>query len=330
MKFSILDQVPISEGKTAREALEASIRLAQEAEKLGFERYWIAEHHDMAGLANPNPGVMLSYIGAQTKKIRIGAGAVLLPHYQAYHIAETYNLLATLFPNRIDLGIGRAPGGSAEASIALSGNYLENVKKMPESLNDLLRFLYDEFPQNHIFSSISPSPVPTTPPIPWLLGTSEKSAILAADKGMKYAFGHFMSDADGPQVVKRYREDFVMKNKDENPQAIIAVSVICAETTEKAEELALSSSLWRVQQEKGIYDIGVPTIDEAKSYHYTDRDIKIMNQLKKKLIVGNPQEVKRKLLDLQQLYVADELMIVTITHDYEARKRSYQLLAEMM
>src|SRR5690625_1673513 len=115
MKFSILDQVPISEGKTAREALEASIRLAQEAEKLGFERYWIAEHHDMAGLANPNPGVMLSYIGAQTKKIRIGAGAVLLPHYQAYHIAETYNLLTTLFPNRIDLGIGRAPGGSARS-----------------------------------------------------------------------------------------------------------------------------------------------------------------------------------------------------------------------
>src|SRR5690625_3513936 len=330
MKLSILDQVPISAGKTAREALEASTRLAQEAEKLGFERYWIAEHHDMAGLANPNPSVMLSYIGAQTEKIRIGAGAVLLPHYQPYHIAETYNLLATLFPNRIDLGIGRAPGGSAEASIALSDNYLENVKKMPETLNDLLHFLYAEFPQDHIFSKISPSPVPMTPPDPWLLGTSEKSAILAADKGMKYAFGHFMSDADGPAIVKKYRKEFVMKNKNKNPQTIIAVSVICAETTEKAEELALSSLLWSVQQEKGNHENGVPTIEAAKSYHYTDQDIKIMNQLKKNLIVGNPQEVKRKLLDLQQLYGADELMIVTITHSYEARKRSYQLLAEMM
>src|SRR5690625_4094837 len=197
---------------------------------------------------------------------------------------------------------------------------------MPETLDVMLRFLYDEFPQNHIFSKISPSPVPTTPPDPWLLGTREKGAILAADKGMKYAFGHFMSDADGPAIVKKYREDFVMKNKDENPQTIIAVSVICAGTTEKAEELALSSLLWNVQQEKGIHDNGVPTVEEAKSYHYTDQDIKIMNQLKKNLIVGNPQEVKRKLLDLQQLYGADELMIVTITHSYEARKRSYQLL----
>src|SRR5699024_11206056 len=198
------------------------------------------------------------------------------------------------------------------------------------SLDDLLRFLYDEFAHDHIFSKISPSPVPTTPPIPWLLGTSGKSAILAADKGMKYAFGHFMSEADGPAIVKKYLEDFVVKNKDENPQTIIAISVICAETTEKAEELALSSLLWRVQQEKGIHDNGVPTTEEAKSYHYTDQDIKIMNQLKKNLIVGNPQEVKQKLLDLQQLYVADELMIVTITHSYEARKRSYQLLAELM
>src|SRR5699024_1700213 len=140
----------------------------------------------------------------------------------------------------------------------------------------------------------TPSPVPMIPPVPWLLGTSEKSAILAADKGMKYAFGHFMSEADGPAIVKKYREDFVMKNKDQNPQTIIAVSVICAETTEEAEELALSSLLWRVQQEKGVHDSGVPTIEEAKSYPYADQDIDTINQLKKKLISGNPQEVKRK------------------------------------
>ena len=330
MKLSILDQAPISAGKTAKEALEASAQLAQAADKLGYTRYWIAEHHDMSGLANPNPSVMLGYIGAQTKKIRIGAGAVLLPHYRPYQVAETYNLLATLFPGRIDLGIGRAPGGSAEASMALSGNFLEQVKKMPKSLADLLRFLHNEFPQDHMYSKISPSPVPASPPVPWLLGTSEKSAILAAEKGMKYVFGHFMSDANGPAIVRKYHEDFAHKNKHKSPETIIAISVICAETTDEAEDLALSSLLWRIQQEKGEINQGVPTIEVAKSYAFTDEEIETMKQMRQKLIVGNPQEVKQQLNELQQIYQTDEFMIVTITQSYKARIKSYELLAVVM
>lgn len=328
MKLSILDQAPISAGKTAREALEASAQLVQVADQLGYTRYWIAEHHDMSGLANPNPSVMISYIGTQTKKIRIGAGAVLLPHYRPYQVAETYNLLATLFPDRVDLGIGRAPGGSAEASMALSGNFLEQVKKMPESLDDLLRFLYDEFPQDHMYSKISPSPVPLSPPDPWLLGTSEKSSILAAEKGMKYVFGHFMSDADGPAIIKKYHENFQARNENNKPQTIIAISVICAETTQAAENLALSNLLWGIQQAKGEGGHGVPTIKEAKSHEYTDDDIETMKQLRKNMIVGNPQEVKRQLQELQKIYGTDEFMIVTITHCYEARRKSYELLSQ--
>lgn len=143
MKLSILDQSPISTGKTSRNALNASVDLARLGDELGYTRYWIAEHHDFSGLACPNPDVMLGIIGAQTEQIRIGAGAVLLPHYKPYRVAETYNLLATLYPGRIDLGIGRAPGGSAEASMALSGNFLENVRHMPEKLDELLQFLQD-------------------------------------------------------------------------------------------------------------------------------------------------------------------------------------------
>lgn len=330
MKLSILDQAPISNGKTAKQALEASTKLAQVADKLGYTRYWIAEHHDMPGLANPNPGIMLSYIGAQTEKIRIGSGAVLLPHYRPYQVAETYNLLATLFPNRIDLGIGRAPGGSAEASMALSGNFLEQVKKMPKSLDDLLRFLYHEFPQDHMYSKISPSPVPKLSPVPWLLGTSEKSAILAAEKGMKYAFGHFMSDADGPAIIQKYHEEFGLENKYNNPQTIIAISVICAETTAEAEELALSNLLWGIKQAKGEVENGVPTVEEAKSYEYTAEEVDTIKRSRQKLIVGNPQEVKQQLNELQHLYGTDEFMVVTITHSYEARIKSYELLAEIL
>lgn len=330
MKLSILDQAPISNGKTAKQALEASTKLAQVADKLGYTRYWIAEHHDMPGLANPNPGIMLSYIGAQTEKIRIGSGAVLLPHYRPYQVAETYNLLATLFPDRIDLGIGRAPGGSAEVSMALSGNFLEQVKKMPKSLDDLLRFLYHEFPQDHMYSKISPSPVPKLSPVPWLLGTSEKSAILAAEKGMKYAFGHFMSDADGPAIIQKYHEEFGLENKYNNPQTIIAISVICAETTAEAEELALSNLLWGIQQAKGEVENGVPTVEEAKSYEYTAEEVDTIKRSRQKLIVGNPQEVKQQLNELQHLYGTDEFMVVTITHSYEARIKSYELLAEIL
>lgn len=327
MKISILDQSPISNGKTAKEALNASVKLAQTAEKLGYTRYWIAEHHDMKGLACPSPDVMLGVIGAQTNIIRIGAGAVLLPHYKPYRVAEKYNLLATLFPDRLDLGIGRAPGGSAEATMALSDNFLEQVRQHPEYLDDLLHFIYQSFPKDHMFSKISPSPVPLTPPKPWLLGTSNKSAILAAKKGMPYTFGHFMSSEYGPAITEEYYKNFLINFPDKQPEAIVTINVICAETTAEAEELALSSQLWSVQQMTGEGH-GIPSISEAKTYSYSEEEIKMIKKNQRQMIIGNPKEVKTELLQLQKLYNVDEFMIVTITHDYAARERSYELLAE--
>src|SRR5699024_2932518 len=164
------------------------------------------DYHDLPSLACPAPDVMLGVIGHATTNIRIGSGAVLLPHYKPFNIAERYNLLATLCPDRVDLGIGRAPGGSAEATMALADNFLEQVRHMPDRLDELLNFLYNDFPETHMFSKISPSPVPPVPPEPWLLGTSEKSAVLAAEKGLAYAFGHFMTDKDGPEIMQTYRE----------------------------------------------------------------------------------------------------------------------------
>ena len=328
MKLSILDQAPISAGKTAGEALDASLQLAKLGDELGYTRYWIAEHHDMNGLACPNPDVMLGKIGAQTRKIRIGAGAVLLPHYKPYRVAETYNLLATLYPGRIDLGIGRAPGGSAEVTMALSDNFLEQVRKYPESLDELLQFLNNDFPEGHMFSKIEPTPIPKASPQPWLLGTSEKSAVLAAEKRMPYTFGHFMSSQDGPAIVRDYKEGITKHDAKKVPQAIVAVSVICAKTTEEAEALALSNQLWKVLQDKGEGQNGVPSIEEARSYPFNDKELEKMAQMKQKMVIGNPDEVKQQLIDLQKQYNVDELMIVTITHDYEARRRSYELIAE--
>src|SRR5699024_5881071 len=188
MKLSILDQIPISTGQTEKEALEASIQLAKLGDELGYERFWVAEHHDLFGLACPNPAVVLGIIGAQTEKIRLGAGAVLLPYYKPFHVAETYHLLSTLFPGRMDIGLGRAPGGPAEVSMALSDNYLEGVRKYPELVDELQMFVKGTFPTDHAYSKISPTPVPNISPNLWILGTSEKSALLAAEKGMDYVF----------------------------------------------------------------------------------------------------------------------------------------------
>ncbi|RZT21747.1 LLM class flavin-dependent oxidoreductase [Fictibacillus sp. BK138] len=330
MKLSILDQSPISYGHTPQQALNASMELAKAGERLGYERYWIAEHHNFSGLTCSAPEVMLGVIGASTKSIRIGAGAVLLPHYKPYRVAETFNMLATLFPDRIDLGIGRAPGGSAEASMALSDNYLEQVRRMPASIKELLHFLYNDFPADHMFSKVSASPVPKKSPDPWILGTSEKSAVSAAENGVAYAFGHFMSDKPGQQLLETYRDHFQPGRILKTSKSIVAVSVVCAETTEKASELALPVLFWRMQNQQGEGGKGVPSIEDAKSYCSMEKWSEIINESKDKMIIGTPNHVKEELLKLQERYNTDEMMIVTTTHRYEDRIRSYELLAEEM
>lgn len=327
MQLSILDQAPISANQTPQDALIESMKLAQAGERFGYTRYWIAEHHDLSGLACPAPEVMLGYIGAHTKSIRIGSGAVLLPHYKPYKIAEVYNMLATLFPNRIDIGIGRAPGGSAEATNALSENFLKQVWKMPELIDMLLHFIYDDFPDDHEFAKVKAAPIPPTPPIPWLLGTSKKSAILAAEKGLAYTFGLFMSDNDGAEIVREYINNFTPRIEGDKPHVILTVSAICAETKKEAEEIALSSYVWSKQREKREGKAGVPSISVAKEYFKQENLYEGFEKMKRKIIIGNPIEVKDKLQELALTYKADEIMIVTITYSPEDRLNSYELIA---
>ncbi|MEN2465598.1 LLM class flavin-dependent oxidoreductase [Ornithinibacillus sp. JPR2-1] len=314
MKLSILDQAPIAQDTTPKDALFQSVHLAQLGERLGYHRYWIAEHHDLNGLACPAPEVMLGAIGMNTDRIRIGAGAVLLPHYKPFKVAESFNLLATLYPGRIDLGIGRSPGGPAEASIALSGNFLENVRKMPEEIDELLHFLYQDFPKDHMFSKVKPTPVPDLAPVPWLLGTSDKSAVLAAKKGMHYAFGHFMSDQDAAPILTTYRNIFKEEYPDKEARIIMAVSIYCAKTTEEAEQLALESFMWGKLKKV----MTALSQEEQEEFH----------EARQKMIIGNQAEVKEALMELQEVHMVDEFMILTNTPSYETRNKSYELIAE--
>ncbi len=327
MKLSILDQAPISNGQTAAEALQTAVELAQLGDRLGYSRYWIAEHHDLFGLACSNPNVMLGLLGAKTENIRIGAGAVLLPYYKPFQVAETYNLLATLFPERIDLGLGRAPGGSAEVSLALTDNYLAEVKNFPNKVKELQQFLTGVTPDEPLYANISPTPIPDIRPEMWILGTSSKSAVLAAELGLPYSFGHFMTSENGPQIVESYRHQYQSDNG-EKPYVIAAVEVICADTTEEAERIAKSTILWKIRQDKQVNQLTVPDIIEAESYLFSKEEMERVKKVKSNMVIGNPTEVKEKMTLLQKQYEADEWMVVTITHESAAKFRSYELLKE--
>jgi luciferase family oxidoreductase group 1 len=304
IKLSVLDLVPQFGESDATFALGQAVELAQTAENLGYSRYWVAEHHDMPGLACTSTEVLLSHVGAKTRSIRIGSGALLLPHYKPLKVAESYHMLASLYPGRVDLGLGRAPGGAGEVSLALSGNFLENVWKMPELLKGVTELLQGGY--EYEGRPINARPIPATPPELWLLGTNKKSAAYAAEFGTGYVFGQFMSDVAGEEVLKAYREAFNASPLTAVPRAIVAVGVVCAETEEEAEGLAASIAVW--------FQRGAPAVEKAPL-------------AERKLLVGTPESIRSKLEQLSLLYGVDEFIIVTMIPDYRKRLRSYELLA---
>ncbi|WP_112181032.1 MULTISPECIES: LLM class flavin-dependent oxidoreductase [Paraliobacillus] len=329
MRLSILDQSPLLEQVTSSEALVESVKLAQVAEAYGYHRFWLTEHHGINTLASSAPEVVLSYIGSNTKKIRLGAGAILLPHYKPLKVAETFHTLATLFPDRIDLGIGRAPGGSAQASIALSGNYLENVKQTPDKIRELLHFIKQDFPNDHIYHSVIPMPLPEVQPEIWLLGTSDKSAKLAGDLGIKYAFGEFMSENKGPEITNKYKTNFSENKQAEHAYTLVTVQAICLETEEEASQEAFSHSLNQIEStlNKKIENRSLDQFEERfKQLSPTEQEL--VHQAKEKIVYGTPKQVKNQLEMIQNNYQADELMIITNTKSYATRLKSFQLIAE--
>lgn len=321
MRLSILDQAPISEGQSMKEALEASCRLARVGDEYGFNRFWAAEHHALPSLASSTPEVFLGYIGAQTKRIRIGSGATLLPYYKPYKVAENFNMLATLFEGRVDLGIGRAPGGPSEASEALTDAFLPQVFKMPELVEELIQY-------NENATDLPPAnPLPAIPPSLWMLGTSPKSATFAAEKGLSYCFGQFMSDEDGTEVVKQYKKEFQPRGGQNGPEAMLGISVVCADTAEEAHEIADSWVVWQLMQSEGGTE-KVPSSETARIYMDSMRDPGKVKAAKQKMIIGDPADVVDELERLQNATGVDEFIIITITHSPEDKWKSYKLISE--
>jgi len=329
MKLSVIDQAPVPAGFTPADALHNTIELARLTDRLGYERYWIAEHHAMPTLACTAPEVLLARVGAETQRMRIGSGGVMLPHYSPLKVAEQFRMLHALYPNRVDLGIGRAPGGSPLDAYALRRERVDRPlpDDFPEQMIELLAFLNQDFPEKHPFARILVSPAMPDSPDVWLLGSSLWSADAAAQLGLPYAFAHFISPEPTRSAIEHYYARFQASRYLPAPKAIVALGAICAASDTEATRLMASARLMRRRRDRGEW-LPIPTVEESIA-ELGDAALQPLRDDSEwpRYFVGSPATLRQRFDELANALKLDEIMIVTIVHDHQARMRSYELLA---
>src|SRR5579859_4470755 len=330
MRLSVLDQSPVAEGSTGAEAIHNTLDLARLTDSLGYHRYWVAEHHGGPMLASASPEALIGPIAAATERIRVGSGGVMLPHYSPLKVAETFTILAALFPGRIDLGLGRAAGTDPMTTFALQRDRRQAAPDdFPQQLAELLAYFEDALPEDHPFRHLART-LPGLPelPVPWLLGSSEQSAIWAGELGLRYAFADFINPR-GAEIATLYRDRFVAARDIQAPRTAVAAWVLCAPTDEEAQELASSSRMSFTLLRRGQL-IPVPPPEKALAFLAREGRSPADDSPGRRAIIGAPEKVVARLETLASDYGADEVIVVTITHDHGARRRSYELLAEAM
>jgi luciferase family oxidoreductase group 1 len=326
MRLSVLDQSPIPEGSTGAQAVRNTLDLARAADELGYHRYWVAEHHGGGMLAGPSPEVLIGPIASATRRIRVGSGGVMLPHYSPLKVAESFSLLSGLFPDRIDLGIGRASGTDP-----ITTQVLQRDRRQPppddffDQLAELLAYLEDRFPDDHPLKRLTALPGLPEAPEPWLLGSSPQSAIWAADLGLPYAFADFINSDGGAGIARLYRERFADSERLATPRTAVAVWAIAAGTDEEARRLAYSSRMAMEMLRRGRL-IPVPPVEKAERFL---RGEGLLDRPPgRRLVLGSPGRVRAELEAVADEYRAEEVIVVSITFDHAARRRSYELIAE--
>ena len=326
--LSVLDLSPVTSGSSGAQALRNSLDLAELADRLGYTRYWLAEHHNLASIASAAPEIMIGQIAARTSRLRVGSGGVMLPNHAPLMVAERVKVLEALFPGRIDLGIGRAPGTDPVTSLALrmrqQGSQDDDFL---ERLQELLLLESKGYPEGHPFRTVQAMPADVRLPPVWLLGSSDYSSQLAAAIGAGFAFAHHFATHDAVAGMRFYREHFRASALREKPHAILAVAVVCADTPEAAERLASTPDLNALRRAKGEY-LPLPSPEEAAAYPYTPADRERISRNRARLFVGTKQDVRERLAPLIEATAADELMIMSAIYDHAARKRSYELMAD--
>lgn len=328
MSISVLDLSPVSEGSSGAQALRNSLDLARLADALGYTRYWVAEHHNMPAIASSAPDIMIGQIAATTERIRVGSGGVMLPNHAPLTVAERFKVLEALFPGRIDLGLGRAPGTDPATSYALRRRQgISEEDDFLERFNELMLLETRAFPPGHPFHNVKAMPADVALPPIYLLGSSDYSAQLAGHIGAAFAFAHHFANFDAAEAMRIYRDNFRPSPAHQEPYAILATHVVCADSDADAERLAQTVDLNFVRRAKGEY-LPLASPEDAAAYDYSPVDKARIAQNRQRLSVGAPATVKARLLPLLNATEADELMVTTMTYSHEARKRSYELLAE--
>ncbi len=326
--LSVLDLSPVTTGIGGAQALRNSIDLARHAERIGMTRYWVAEHHSMPSIASSAPDIMIGQIAAATSRMRVGSGGVMLPNHAPLAVAERFKVLEGLFPGRIDLGLGRAPGTDPATSYALRRRQDDpNADDFLDRFQELLLFEQQGYPEGHPFRNVRAMPQDVPLPPIFLLGSSGYSAQLAAHIGAGFSFAHHFSDLDPTGPMSTYRSQFRPSPANDKPVAILAVHVVCADSDAEAERLATSVDLNFALRRQGQYR-PIPSPEEAAAHSYSQTDRALIGRNRTRLVVGGKDKAMAHLEPLIRSTQADELMVTTMIYDHEARKRSYALLAE--
>jgi luciferase family oxidoreductase group 1 len=318
--LSVLDLAPVATGSTVEQALRNSLELAQHAERLGYQRHWVAEHHNMPGIASSAPAVLIAHLASVTKTIRVGSGGVMLPNHQPLVVAEQFGMLEALHPDRIDLGIGRAPGTDQITAYALRRAFDPVTDDLPTLLTELLAFFQGTFPR------VTAVPGAGQMPAIWLLGSSDFSARLAGELGLPFSFAHHFMPQNTEPALEIYRRHFTPSPWLREPYAMVGVAVVCAETDEEAHRLHGSARLSFLRLRTG-HPSTLPSPEEAAEFEYTEDQRSFVDSWTASHVVGSPATVRAGLDELQQRMRADELILTTNVYDHSARLRSYELVA---
>jgi len=325
LPLSILDLSPVPEGVPASQALHNTLDLARVADGLGYTRYWLAEHHNLPAMACPSPEIMIGQVAARTERIRVGSGGIMLPNHSALRIAEAFRVLEGLYPGRIDLGVGRAPGTDGVTAYALrrGANAAEDA---PSLLAEILAFAGGGFPDDHPFRAVTAEPRDAPLPPVFVLGSSDYGARLAAALGLGFAFARHMNPRGAEEVMRLYRESFRPSEHRAEPYAILAVSAVCSDRPGRAEELAGSMGLAVLRMRTGR-PTPLPTPEEAAAARYSGPEADQIRRYRRAQVVGEPEAVRDEIAALASATAADEAMILTMVHDHGERVRSYELPA---
>ncbi|MEV5809994.1 LLM class flavin-dependent oxidoreductase [Streptomyces parvulus] len=337
--LSVLDLLTVGAGRTSSDALRTGVEIARLAERRGFHRYWVAEHHAMPGVASTSPAVILAHMAAHTDRIRLGSGGVMLPNHASLVIAEQFGTLEAMAPGRVDLGLGRAPGtdGATAAALRRTGPGGGDGDDFPQQLDELVRFLDDDFPRGHPYRQVHAVPGPvqgSSPggvqspdrPAVWLLGSSGFSAQLAGALGLPFAFAHHFAAHNTVPALDLYRESFRPSAALDKPYALVAASALATDEDEEARRQVLAYALSMIRLRSGRPGL-IPTPEEAEAYPYSLAERNFVRSWNSDVIHGTPDEVRAGLDDLQKRTGADELMLTTYAHDDIVRLRSYELIA---